>query len=79
MTHVETIGDATLYLGDCREVLASLAPDSVDAIVTDPPYGLSFMGSGSTGLGAYAAGMKFIGIERELKYLGIRNIRLISD
>lgn len=30
--------------GDCLEVLRKLADSSVDAIVTDPPYGLSFMG-----------------------------------
>lgn len=30
--------------GDCLDVLAELDADSVDAIVTDPPYGLSFMG-----------------------------------
>ena len=30
--------------GDCLEVLKDLEPDSVDSIVTDPPYGLSFMG-----------------------------------
>ena len=35
---IETIGDATLYLGDCRELLPTLPP--VDAVVTDPPYGL---------------------------------------
>lgn len=34
----ETIGDATLILGDCREVLPTLT--RVDAVVTDPPYGL---------------------------------------
>lgn len=34
---VETIGRATLYLGDCREVLPGLG--RVDAVVTDPPYG----------------------------------------
>jgi|GEM_PF-275133 len=33
---------ATLYLADCAEVLPTLAP--VDAVVTDPPYGLRFMG-----------------------------------
>lgn len=33
-----------IYVGDCREVMATLAPESVDAIVTDPPYGLEFMG-----------------------------------
>ena len=36
---VETIGDATLYLGDCREILPTLG--KVDAVVTDPPYGIS--------------------------------------
>jgi DNA modification methylase len=35
---VETIGDATLYLGDCRDILPTLGP--VDAVVTDPPYGI---------------------------------------
>jgi DNA modification methylase len=34
----EIIGDCTLYLGDCREVLTTLG--KVDAVVTDPPYGL---------------------------------------
>jgi site-specific DNA-methyltransferase (adenine-specific) len=33
---VETIGAATLYLGDCRDVLPTLGP--VDAVVTSPPY-----------------------------------------
>jgi len=37
---VEQIGDATLYLGDCREVLAGLG--KVDAVVTDPPYGIGY-------------------------------------
>ena len=35
---------ATLYLGDCLDVLRSMPDASVDAVVTDPPYGLSFMG-----------------------------------
>ena len=30
--------------GDCLDVLKTLADNSVDAVVTDPPYGLSFMG-----------------------------------
>jgi DNA modification methylase len=41
---IEKIGDATLYLGDCLEVLRTLPDNSVHAVVTDPPYGLSFMG-----------------------------------
>ena len=35
---IETIGPATLYLGDCRDILPSLAP--VDLVLTDPPYGI---------------------------------------
>ncbi len=34
----ERVGDATLFLGDCREILPLLP--KVDAVVTDPPYGL---------------------------------------
>lgn len=39
-------GPVTLYRGDCREVMAGLPDNSVDAIVTDPPYELGFMGKG---------------------------------
>ena len=31
-----------LKLGDCLEVMKSLADNSVDAIITDPPYGMAF-------------------------------------
>lgn len=34
----------TLYHGDCLDVLRALPDASVDAVVTDPPYGLGFMG-----------------------------------
>jgi len=34
------IGNATLYLGDCMEILPTLA--KVDAVITDPPYGIGF-------------------------------------
>jgi site-specific DNA-methyltransferase (adenine-specific) len=44
---VETIGAATLYLADCRDILPTLAP--VGAVVTDPPYGFL---SGKSGHGA---------------------------
>ncbi len=40
MARVEQIGDCTLYLGDCREILPTLG--KVDAVVTDPPYGIGF-------------------------------------
>ena len=36
---IETLGEGvTLYLGDCREILPTLG--KVDAVVTDPPYGI---------------------------------------
>jgi site-specific DNA-methyltransferase (adenine-specific)/modification methylase len=50
-----TIGNATLYLGDCRDILPTLG--KVDAVVTDPPYGIKrdggfggFDGFGGSGL-----------------------------
>lgn len=36
----------TIHHGDMLDVLAALEPNSVDSIVCDPPYGLSFMGRG---------------------------------
>jgi DNA modification methylase len=38
-SRVERIGDATLYLGDCREILPGLGAVN---IVTDPPYGMAY-------------------------------------
>lgn len=41
MFREEQIGDARLILGDCREWFASVPPCfRVDAVVTDPPYGI---------------------------------------
>ena len=37
---VEVIGDCTLYLGDCLEVLPTLG--KVDALIWDPPWGINF-------------------------------------
>jgi DNA modification methylase len=44
---IVTIGRATLYLGDCRDILPTLP--KVDAVVTDPPYGIG----ASAGVGKY--------------------------
>ena len=43
---VVTLGRHTLHCGDCLEVMRSMPDASVDAIVTDPPYGIGFMGKG---------------------------------
>lgn len=40
------IGNATLYLGDCMDILPTL--DKVDAVITDPPYGISRSGQQET-------------------------------
>lgn len=40
MVEKVVIGRATLYLGDCREVVPMLP--KIDACITDPPYGMSF-------------------------------------
>ncbi len=41
MSRVEQLAEGVmLYLGDCREILPSLP--KVDAVVTDPPYGMGF-------------------------------------
>jgi site-specific DNA-methyltransferase (adenine-specific) len=34
------IGNATLYLGDCMDILPTL--NKIDVVITDPPYGMSF-------------------------------------
>ena len=39
---MKKIGNATLYCADCKDILPLL--NDIDACVTDPPYGLSFMG-----------------------------------
>lgn len=34
----------TLHLGDCIETLRAMPDNSIDSVVTDPPYGIRFMG-----------------------------------
>lgn len=50
MAQKVTIGNAELWLGDCLEILPTL--DKVDAVVTDPPYGIGVskmtLGNGNT-------------------------------
>lgn len=44
--------------GDCVEVMAAMDADSVDAIVTDPPYGIRFMGKAWDGADIESAARK---------------------
>ena len=43
------IGNATLYLGDCMDILPTLP--KVDAVITDPPYGIADKWKGGGGHG----------------------------
>ena len=45
----EIIGDCRLILGDCRDILPTLG--KVDAVVTDPPYGIASTWKGGSGHG----------------------------
>lgn len=45
------MAEAVVYNGDCLEVLREFPDNSIDAIVTDPPYELGFMGKAWDGQG----------------------------
>jgi len=57
MARIEHIGNATLYLGDCRELLATVGP--VDAVVTDPPYGIGEAAGKNASRGNIAAAKNY--------------------
>ena len=44
MNSIDLYDCITLYQGDCRDIMRELPADHFDAIITDPPYGISFMG-----------------------------------
>ncbi|MDE0852885.1 MAG: site-specific DNA-methyltransferase [Nevskia sp.] len=53
-----------LLPGDCLDVMRSLPDGSVDAIVTDPPYGLAFMNQRWDGAGGFASSLARAGVLR---------------
>jgi site-specific DNA-methyltransferase (adenine-specific) len=59
-------GSVTIYHGDCRDVAPSLAPGSVDCLLTDPPYGMAFV----SGWTAAKATVKSDGVRQ-----GVRVVR----
>jgi DNA modification methylase len=48
----------TVFHGDCIEVMRQLPDNSVHAVVTDPPYGIGFMGKAWDGAAIAAAAKK---------------------
>jgi len=48
------LGDCALYLGDCLEVMKSIPDKSIDAVITDPPYGIK-RDKGFEGFGGFGA------------------------
>jgi len=57
MNRVMQIGATTLYLGDCCEILPALG--RVDAVVTDPPYGIGYKKGVSGGRGSLNGGRTY--------------------
>lgn len=58
-------GQVSLYLGDCLAILPMLEVASIDAIVTDPPYGLEFMGREWDGADGFRRSLNPADSERE--------------
>ena len=57
----------TIIHGDCVEVMRGMEAESVDAIVTDPPYGLGFMGKEWDSIGDTGRGAR-VRVERAAEY-----------
>lgn len=60
---VETIGDATLYLGDCMDYMRGCADKAFDLAIVDPPY---FDGPNRSGY--YGQGYSSLGVPRAKHY-----------
>ena len=44
MTGIDLYDGITLHQGDCRDIMRTYPDDHFDAVITDPPYGISFLG-----------------------------------
>lgn len=72
----------TLLVGDCVELMAAMPAASVDAVVTDPPYELGFMGKSWDRAGVsfqpatWAEGFAFTGCEQDADYAKIAEARI---
>ena len=44
MTGIDLYDGITLHQGDCRDIMRTYPDQHFDAVITDPPYGISFLG-----------------------------------
>ena len=73
MGRVEVIGNATLYLGDCLEILRTMPDASVHTCVTSPPYfGLRSYMPDAVRLRDDLSSEERKAIEEELARLGVK-------
>lgn len=59
------IDKPVLFHGDCIDKMRELADNSIDAIVTDPPYGLAFMGAKWDNFGGKSCGNDSAEVRRQ--------------
>ena len=67
----EIIGDATLYLGNCLEIMPTLG--KMDAVVTDPPYGIGINKSNRLSISRGFGADKWDNIAADLSWLDTTN------
>lgn len=56
--------EVTVYHGDCLDVLAQLPDASISAVITDPPYGLEFMGKEWDGSDGFRRSLNAADVDR---------------
>jgi site-specific DNA-methyltransferase (adenine-specific) len=56
---------ATLWHGDCIETMRLMPDNSIDSVVTDPPYGLEFMGAEWDGADGFRRSMNAADVGRD--------------
>lgn len=75
MSAYVTIGGATLYHGDCLEIMPTLG--EVDAVVTDPPYGMSYQSARRSDKHEQIAGDKDVGLLEWAFRLPVKHSRYV--
>ncbi len=67
-----------IYNESCFETFRGVSDRTIDLLVTDPPYGIGFMGSGTTALACQLLNRHYIGSEINKDYYDIA-IKRISQ